>query len=232
MRLSEGKFPPNFISSVWFPSSSWFSTSNLRFFLGISEAFHRLNQRNLFEDLARQGVPMYLVQVMYYWYANQPYAVKRGNTISTVLCISNGIRQGGLVSSSVYNNFADELNHRLPCSGWVRHSFVLCRAYGIISFFSEGLAIPCKYMYRVCRQTRHYTQCNHERHNEFLTNNCRKISPGHKIASDFRDELVMGKWVRKFNTLGNVMIRNFGQGEDDVKIKLFQTHCSLMYCTG
>ena len=74
-------------------------------FLDASKAFHRLNQRKLFEDFTRRREPMYLVQLISHWYANQPNAVKRGNTTATAFSTTNGISQGGLVSPSLYNNY-------------------------------------------------------------------------------------------------------------------------------
>ena len=54
---------------------------------------------------------------------------------------------------------------------------------------------------------------------------------GHMITCDLRDELDMEKQLRKFNTIGNVIIRKFGQCDDAVKRKLFQAHCSAIYCS-
>ena len=81
-------------------------------FLDASKAFVRLNHRKLFKILTCRGVPTYLVQFLSYWYANQLYAVKWGNTISTAFGVSNGIRQGGLISPSLYYIYTDGLNQR------------------------------------------------------------------------------------------------------------------------
>ena len=54
---------------------------------------------------------------------------------------------------------------------------------------------------------------------------------GHMITCDLRDELDMGEQLRKFNTLGNVIIRKFVQCEDAVRSKLFQALWSAIYCS-
>ena len=82
-------------------------------FLDASKAFDRVNHRILFDKLICRGVPRYLVQVLSFWYFSQEYVVRWGSTVPSAFSFSNGIRQGGLLSPSLFNVYTDQLNSQL-----------------------------------------------------------------------------------------------------------------------
>ena len=49
----------------------------------------------------------------------------------------------------------------------------------------------------------------------------------HEILNDEGD--IRNQW-KKFNTVGNVIIRKFSSCSDHVKRTLFRAHCSAIYC--
>ena len=58
-------------------------------------------------------VPRYIAQLLVYWHSTQKYVVKWGNALSSGLKVSNGIRQGGLISPVLYNVYTDSLSDLL-----------------------------------------------------------------------------------------------------------------------
>ena len=53
------------------------------------------------------------MQLLVYWCSAQEYVVKWGNALSCELKVSNGIRQGGLISPVPYNVYTDGLSDLL-----------------------------------------------------------------------------------------------------------------------
>ena len=78
-------------------------------FLDASKAFDKLNHNKLFKILQNRGMPTYIINLLSYWYSNQEYAIKWGNSFSLPFRVSNGIRQGGIISPYLYNVYTDEL---------------------------------------------------------------------------------------------------------------------------
>ena len=43
--------------------------------------------------------------------------VRWGNTCSTSFCVTNGVKQGGIISPMLFNLYMDDLSLKLKCSG-------------------------------------------------------------------------------------------------------------------
>ena len=54
---------------------------------------------------------------------------------------------------------------------------------------------------------------------------------GHIISSNLKDDSDVYKQVKKFNTIGNVLIRNFASCSEKVKYELFRANCPALYCS-
>jgi len=57
----------------------------------------------LFHKLSLRGVPCYLIRILVFWYANQTMMVRWGDAMSDPFHVSNGVRQGGILSPFLFN---------------------------------------------------------------------------------------------------------------------------------
>ena len=78
-----------------------------------SKAFDRINHHLLFTKLRDRGIPGYILRILVYWYENQKMSVRWGNLISSPFSVSNGVRQGGILSPYLFNVYMDDLSTRL-----------------------------------------------------------------------------------------------------------------------
>ena len=86
------------------------STSVYAAFLDDSKAFDKISHWTLFRKLIDRGVQLYLVIILCYWYQKQEMTVRCGVCISNSFKVTNGIRQGGILSSQLFNIYIDGLS--------------------------------------------------------------------------------------------------------------------------
>jgi len=82
-------------------------------FLDASKAFDRINHGKLFGKLLERGVPSYLIRILQFWYSHQTMQVMWGVSLSTPFYVSNGVRQGGILSPLLFNLYMDNLSREL-----------------------------------------------------------------------------------------------------------------------
>jgi len=79
-------------------------------FLDASKAFDRLHHWTLFRKLCKRGAKAYLVRIIMYWYRSQEMHVRWGRTLSDPFNVSNGIKQGGILSPLLFNIYMNDLS--------------------------------------------------------------------------------------------------------------------------
>ena len=82
-------------------------------FLDASKAFDRVKHSTLFNKLLKRGAPTYIVRILMFWYINQTIHVRWGGTLSSPFKVSNGVRQGGILSPYLFNVYMDDLSNDL-----------------------------------------------------------------------------------------------------------------------
>ena len=109
-------------------------------FLDASKAFDRVNHHILFEKLQKRGVPSYLVKILAFWYTNQKMAIRWGSIISDCFHVSNGVRQGGILSPYLFNLYMDDLSTKL------KKHYAGCKIANMIInhlFYADDLVLLC-----------------------------------------------------------------------------------------
>ena len=87
------------------------STSVYVAFLNASKAFDKISLWTLFRKLIDRNVSIYLVKILCYWYLHQIMSVQ--SKISKGFNVTNGVRQGGVLSPKLFNVYIDGLSNIL-----------------------------------------------------------------------------------------------------------------------
>ena len=69
------------------------------------------------KKLLDRNVTFHIVKLVIFWYREQEFMVRWGNSLSMAFHCSNGIRQGGQLSPLLYHVYTDDLNHYLQATG-------------------------------------------------------------------------------------------------------------------
>ena len=60
--------------------------------------------------LLNRVVPILLVRILLYWYRTQTFCIKWGTMTSCFFSVSNGVRQGGILSPYLFAIYMDDLS--------------------------------------------------------------------------------------------------------------------------
>ena len=82
-------------------------------FLDASKAFDRVLHMKLFEKLFQRKVLTCFVRLLKHWYKEQTMQIKWGKHFSEPFHVSNGVRQGGVLSPYLFAVFLDDLSNEL-----------------------------------------------------------------------------------------------------------------------
>lgn len=225
-------------------------------FLDASKAFDRVNHQTLFEKLANRGVPGYICRVLIFWYAKQQMRIRWGSSISSAFMVSNGVRQGGILSPYLFNLYVDKLsvmlnnvqsgcfigskmvNHLMyaddvvllsPSSNGLRKLLNACETFAS----THDVRFNCsKSVIMICRSKmlQHVPSPSFYLDNKPLTEVSSYKYLGHLLTSDMTDDADIMRQNRQLYWQGNVLLRNFYMCSIPVKCKLFETFCSSFYC--
>ena len=224
-------------------------------FLDASKAFDRVNHSKLFDKLAKRGVPNYIIRILIFWYENQKMCVKWGCLTSELFSVSNGVRQGSILSPHFFNVYVDDLSSKLNKMniGCVMDEFIINHLlYAddivLVSPSSAGL----KKLLEVCEL---FGKENDILFNAtksaimFFKSNCIPSFKmptfslddnaidvvdkfkylGHYISNNLSDKEDISRQRKKLYAQGNSLIRKFHMCTLDTKLALFNTYCSPMY---
>jgi exonuclease III len=82
-------------------------------FLDASKAFDRINHWKLFEKLIKRNVNKQIIRLIVRWYCTQSFYVRWGGHISDCFNVTNGVRQGGILSPYLFNVYMNDLSVEL-----------------------------------------------------------------------------------------------------------------------
>ena len=96
--------------------------------LDASKAFDLLNHLTLFTTLIKRGVPKIFINVIINWYQKLTGIVRWNDQESDVMSIVSGVRQGGLLSSLLFNVYVDVMINslrKLGCGCHLKNNVVI-----------------------------------------------------------------------------------------------------------
>lgn len=190
-----------------------------------------------------------------YWYSHQTMRVKWDSAISTPFYVSNGVRQGGLLSPALFNVYMDELSRQLslcatgclvgsslinhlmyaddlvvvsPCSAGLQQLLKVHTQYGSefdISFNAKKSNVMI---------VRSKGDKNMTFPVFYLSNSplleCKEVTYlGHIFTNALSDDKDIYRQRRKLYVQANMLLRKFSMCSFNVKCSLFKAFCTPMY---
>ena len=95
-------------------------------FLDGSKANDRVNHWTLFKRLLKRSVSIIDVRMLMFWYSKQDVCIRMGTEMSSYFNISNGVRQGGILSPPLFAISMDDLSSLLNTSRIRYHISDVC----------------------------------------------------------------------------------------------------------
>ena len=221
-------------------------------FLDATKAFDRVNHCLLFNKLLDTGWPPSIVKALYIWYGTQRFRVKWANDGSNRIAVSCGVRQGSILSPTLFNIYMNDL--QLELNG--------CRVgchIGNLSFnniaYADDMVLPSpsakglNCLLGVCESyaKKHDVVYNTTKSKVMLFP-CKtfNVNPkldedqmeqiheyvylGHVITPNFNDNLDIARKKRAICIRANTLSRNFFKCTPNIKALLFKLYCSNVYC--
>jgi hypothetical protein len=91
---------------------NYFTTNKSTIFaaaLDIRKAFDRVQHRKLIDSLYKAGIPDYVIAILANWYAKLTAVVRWNNELSKSFAVRSGVRQGSVLSPSLFNVFINAI---------------------------------------------------------------------------------------------------------------------------
>jgi hypothetical protein len=224
-------------------------------FMDASKAFDRVNHWGLLDKLIQRNVPKILVRLLMVWFTTQSFVIGWNGVFSESFTVSNGVRQGGILSPLFFNVFIEELSCKLSSlnvgcymNGICFNHFnyaddciliapspsALQELIDICTIFAKDNDMLYNTKKTVCMAfipkmygKLHIPQiCLNNRPLKWVDEN---KYLGMIISNDCKDNMDIKRQIRALYARGNILVRNFVKCSPDVKVQLFKTYCSNIY---
>ena len=205
----------------------------------------------------RAKVPIIFVRLLCTWYVQQSFCVKWGTMFSNSFNVTNGVRQGGILSPILFNFYLEDLSHILIKAGV--GCFMNGQCFNHLFYADDCVLIgpsprSLQVLLNLCED---FADRNELVYNEKKTK-CmvfmpRKMNdlfvPDFKLKGATLNKVIKQKYLgvflcenqmddcdiqRQMKSIygrGNMLIRKFKFCTEEVKIKLFKAYCNSFYCS-
>ena len=226
-------------------------------FLDASKAYDRVNHWTLFKKLLDRSVHILVVRMLMFWYTRQELCIKWGAEMSSFFTISNGVRQGGILSPSLFAVYMDDLSSLLNASRIGCHISDVCINH---VFYADDLCLmaPCaialQELLNICYRYSVEVNLNFNATKSF----CVAFTPKHyKLSlpplfmnispimytdsikylgftftsrSNHCDDADILKQMRMLYCRSNRLVRLFNKCSKPVLLELCTNFCTIFYC--
>ena len=226
-------------------------------FVDISKAFDSVCHDILFKKLSDLGIPTCIINVLIYWYNNQLVQVKYNASLSSEWKLSNGVRQGGVLSGHFFNIYIDSLlekisNMKVGCNLGIIKSNIIAYADDIVLLAPSTYALELLFNEAVLEASELHLEfnlnktklmkfhssgkhvCHTEKKEVKVNNHLIEIVSSYKylgfvLANNLSNADDMIRAKKKFYSEFNLILRKFGFTDKKVKLFLFKQYCLQIY---
>ena len=178
--------------------------------LDMSKAFDRVKHSALFEKLQERNLPDIFTRLLIYMYRNQYASVKWNNELSNSFALTNGVKQGAVLSALLYCIYVDDLYKQLrkqKYGCWVNGKY-----HGILGY-SDDILLLCpsiaalRHMLETCEKYAVGHNLQFSTSADPSKNKCKCISFGNKLKSIPNLKLCDNDlpWVDTIKYLGTII---------------------------
>ena len=223
--------------------------------LDASKAFDRVNYIKLFDKLLRKEMCPLTVRLLMNMYISQKLQVKWNDRLSDKFDVTNGVRQGGILSPLLFSIYVDDLlvelkNRDIGCH--MGHHFVGALGYADDLILLSPTVYGMKIMIKICEEyandhcilfngnkskylifgkykTKYKYDPVIELNNEIVPRCKTALHLGHLLDTENTNVSLVEDAIKKFNVSAHCLMSRFSNCNGTTKNKLFHQYCSAMY---
>ena len=222
--------------------------------LDATKAFDRIDFCKLFREMITRKLPPLVIRLIMEMYEKQSMAVRWNNEYSDSFGVSNGVKQGGVLSPILFCIYIDNLLMSLKKNDIGCHvGSHFCAAFGyaddimLLSPSETGL----QNMLDCCSEFAYLTynvkfnpsksKCitfSHKKEigspelymNDVKLDNVQLVKHlGHILTSDLSDDKDIMHQTSMYNRKANAVLSDFKHISGDLRVKIVQSYCSSFY---
>ena len=189
------------------------------------------------------------------WYQSQKFTVQGDGVLSKSFTVTNGVRQGGILSPFLFNIYMDSLSYMLNMTNvgcsinsvFINHLFyaddsvLIAPSHAALQKLLHQCEIFARDVELTFNNRKTYCMCIKPKwlkHMEvptvYLNNTPLTYVDCHKylgvvLSKDLSDNLDLLRQVKSIYSRGNEIIKEFTHCSVDVKLKLFHSYCGNFY---